>query len=84
MHDAVGYANAAEVTDAMALRQDDFTPDQRDYFDLLCSLLEKRDRNRPALPKLTVKARLKHLMEEAGMSAADLSRFLGEAGISGR
>ncbi len=77
VHDVVGYANVAEVADAMALWQDEFTPDQRDYFDLLCSLLEEYDRDRPPLPKLSVRARLKHLLGEAGMSAADLSRLLG-------
>ncbi len=77
VHDAIGYANVAEITDAMALHEDDFTLDQRDYFDLLCSLLEEHDRDRPPLPKPSVKARLKHLLEEAGMSAADLSRLLG-------
>ncbi len=37
VHDRVEYANVAEVTDAMALWQEDFTADQRDYFDLLQS-----------------------------------------------
>ena len=31
IHDAVEYANVAEVADAMVLWQDDFTPDQADY-----------------------------------------------------
>jgi hypothetical protein len=33
IHDAVDYNNVVEVTDAMALRQEDFTTDQRDYFE---------------------------------------------------
>ena len=37
------YDNVAELTDAMALWQDDFTTDQRDYFDMLCSLMDDYD-----------------------------------------
>jgi HTH-type transcriptional regulator/antitoxin HigA len=77
IHDRVEYLNVAEVTDAMALWQDEFTPDQKDYFDLLCGLIEDYDRERVRWPKVSVKARLQHLLEEAGLSAADLSRLLG-------
>jgi HTH-type transcriptional regulator/antitoxin HigA len=77
VRDAVDYANITEITDAMALEQDAFTTDQRDYFDLLCSLLEDYDREHVRWPKLTVRARLQHLLDEAGLTAADLSRLLG-------
>ena len=77
VRDAVDYANVTEITDAMALGQDDFTADQRDYFDLLCSLLEEYDREHVRWPKLPVRARLQHLLDEAGLTAADLSRLLG-------
>jgi antitoxin component HigA of HigAB toxin-antitoxin module len=77
IHDRVEYANVAEVTDKMSLWQDDFTVDQRDYFDLLCGLLEEYDRVHVQWPKVSVQARLRHLLDESGMSAADLSRLLG-------
>lgn len=77
IHDRVEYANVAEVTDAMALWHDDFTADQRDYFELLCGLLEDYDRERVCWPKVSVRTRLQHLLQEAGMSPADLSRLLG-------
>jgi HTH-type transcriptional regulator / antitoxin HigA len=77
IHDLVEYGNVTAVTDAMALWQDDFTADQRDYFELLCGLLEEHDRTHVRWPKSSVRARLKHLLEEAGLSAADLSRLLG-------
>jgi antitoxin component HigA of HigAB toxin-antitoxin module len=77
VHDAVEYGNLTEVTDAMALWQDDFTADQRDYFELLCRLVEEYDRGQVRWPKVSARARLKHLLEESGMSAADLSRLLG-------
>ncbi|MBM3840041.1 MAG: hypothetical protein FJ398_19165 [Verrucomicrobia bacterium] len=52
IHDAVDYANVVEVTDAMALWRDDFTRDQADYFDLLCSLLEEYDAKNVKWPKV--------------------------------
>lgn len=77
IHDRVDYANVAEITDAMALWQDDFTSDQRDYFDLLCSLLEEYDRAHVRWPRTSIQLRLQHLLDESGMSAADLSRLFG-------
>lgn len=77
IHDAVDYANVAEVADAMALHQDDFTTDQTDYFDLLCTLMEEYDAARVKWPKLRGVDVLKHLLEEHELAAADLSRILG-------
>ncbi len=76
IHDAIDYANVAEVADAMALWQDDFTADQRDYFDLLCSLMEEYDAANVKWPKVRGVDVLKHLLEEHGLAAADLSRIL--------
>src|SRR5687767_10580712 len=76
VHDSVDYANVTEVSDAMALWVDDFTPDQRDYFDLLCSLIEDYDKKHVKWPKTTGVDLLKHLLDEHGMSPADLSRLL--------
>src|SRR5436190_21219168 len=77
IRDAVDYNNVAEVTDAMALRHDDFTADQRDYFDLLCSLLEHYDAEHVKWPKVTGREIVQHLLDEHGLAAADLSRLLG-------
>ena len=77
IHDDVDYDNIVETTDAMALRQDDFTPDQRDYFDLLCSLLEEYDAEHVKWPKVNGPEILRHLLDERGLTAADLSRILG-------
>jgi hypothetical protein len=38
IHDRTEYENVAEITDAMAGHK--LTPDQDDYFDLLCRLIE--------------------------------------------
>lgn len=77
IHDAVEYANVAEVTDGMALCQNDFTADQRDYFDLLCSLMEEYDSENVKWPKLKARDILQHLLDEHELAAADLSRILG-------
>jgi HTH-type transcriptional regulator/antitoxin HigA len=77
IHDVLDYANVAEVADAMALWHDDFTRDQADYFDLLCSLMEEYDSKRVQWPKVTSVEMLKHLLGEQGLAAADLSRLLG-------
>ena len=77
VHDAVDYANVAEVADAMALHQDDFTTDQTDYFDLLCTLMEEYDAANVKWPKVRGVDVLKHLLEEHALAAADLSRLLG-------
>ena len=77
IHDAVDYANVTEAADAMALWQDDFTRDQSDYFELLCSLIEEYDSKNVKWPKVTGLDALKHLLGEQGLAAADLSRLLG-------
>ena len=76
IHDAIDYGNVAEVADALALWQDDFTADQRDYFDLLCSLMEEYDAANVKWPKVRGVDVLKHLLEEHGLAAVDLSRIL--------
>ena len=54
----------------------DFTPDQADYFDLLCSLMEEYDAEKVRWPKIRGVDVLKHLLDERGLTAADLSRLL--------
>ena len=77
IRDSVDYDNVAEVTDAMALWQDDFNADQRDYFDMLCSLMEDYDAEHVKWPKTTSLDVLKHLLAENNLNGADLSRILG-------
>lgn len=77
IHDAVDYANVVEVADAMALWQNDFTRDQADYFDLLCTLIEEYDAENVKWPRVKGVDVLKHLLSEHNLAAADLSRILG-------
>lgn len=77
IHDSAEYDNTVEVTDAMVLWHEEFTPDQRDYFDLLCSLIEDYDAEHVKWPKLKGRDILQHFLEEHDLTAADLSRILG-------
>ena len=77
IHDAVDYANVVEVTDAMALWHDDFSRDQADYFDLLCSLVEEYDAKNVKWPKVSGREALQHLLDANDLNAADLARLLG-------
>ncbi len=61
----------------MALWHGDFTTDQADYFDLLCSLMGEYDAENVSWPKVQGVEVLKDLLGEHGLTAADLSRLLG-------
>jgi antitoxin component HigA of HigAB toxin-antitoxin module len=76
IHDKVDLENVTEITDAMAGHK--LTPDQEDYFDLLCRLIEdyEKEQGLPA-PKVTALDALQHLLDAHDMSAADLARLLG-------
>ena len=76
IHDKAEYDNTTEIADSMALWQDDFTGDQADYFDLLCTLIEDYDTENVKWPKLKGRDILQHLLDEHGLAAADLSRIL--------
>jgi hypothetical protein len=54
------------------------TPDQEDYFDLLCRLIEDYEKEHAQLdtPKVTALDALQHLLDAHDMSAADLARLL--------
>jgi len=76
IHDKAEFENVVEITDAMAGHK--LTPDQDDYFDLLCRLIEdyEKEQGVPA-PKVSGLEALRHLLEANDMSAADLARLLG-------
>ena len=75
IHDKVDFENVTEITDAMAGHK--LTPDQEDYFDLLCRLIEDSDKEHLDAPKATALDALQHLLDAHDMSAADLARLLG-------
>ena len=83
IHDKVGYENTVKIADVFAGFEDRMTKDQNDYFDLLCDLIEKREKETVRPPKLHALALLKHLAEEHGLAGAAISRILGKSSSLG-
>ncbi len=80
IHDKVGHENATEIAEAMAGFEQQFTRDQGDYFELLTDLiLAYEEEHEKSLPKkeLTLRERLRALLDTTGWTASDLGRFLG-------
>jgi len=75
IHDKVELENVMEITDMMAGHN--LTPDQEDYFDLLCRLVEDYEKERVDAPNVTGLEALQHLVDAHSMNAADLARVLG-------
>jgi antitoxin component HigA of HigAB toxin-antitoxin module len=77
IHDDAENREATAMMHALAV----FTrlnAEQRDYFDVLTEFVDDFDKGKKARwPKVNGLDVLKHLLEERGMSAADLSRMLG-------
>jgi antitoxin component HigA of HigAB toxin-antitoxin module len=75
IHDKVEFQNITDLTDTLAGHK--LTPDQEDYFDLLCRLIEDYEKEHVDAPKVTALQALQHLLDAHSMTAADLARLLG-------
>ena len=77
IHNDAEDAEATVMMNALAV----FTrlnAEQRDYLDVLTQFVDEFDKSKKVRwPKISGLDMLKHLLEERGMSAADLSRLLG-------
>ena len=77
IHDAKEDEAATEMMNALAVFPK-LNADQRDYLDALTEFVDAYDNAKPVRwPKIKGLDVLKHLMNEHGMSGADLSRILG-------
>ncbi len=81
IHDRIDVANASEVLDALAGH--DLTADQEDYLDVLSDLVDKYETEHSPLrlAESTPLDRLKFVVEQAGLSASDLGRLLGNRAL---
>ena len=80
IHDPVDYANTLDVVMAMAGHE--LTRDQDDYLAILSEMILQYDREHDGPRKRgTPVERLQYLGKEAGMSASDLGRLLGNRGM---
>jgi len=77
IHDSVDYNNTTEIIGAMVLWEKQFSRDQKDYFDVLVTLVEQYEKENVTFPAVSPLDALKHLLDEHKLSAADLSRILG-------
>jgi len=77
IHDKAEYENTLEIAEAFAGFESKMTAGQKDYFDLLCTLIEAWEKENVKWPDVTPVGLLKHLMEQHEMSGADLARLLG-------
>ena len=79
IHDKAGYENTVEIADVFAGSESEMTGDQNDYFDLLCDLIEKHEKETTPSPEARSLDLLKHLVTEHSLTGADLSRILGKS-----
>ena len=84
IHDKVEFENVTEITDAMAGHK--LTPDQEDYFDLLCRLIEDYEKEHAQLdaPKVTVLEALQHLLDAHEHERGGLGAVAGRSPDAGR
>jgi antitoxin component HigA of HigAB toxin-antitoxin module len=80
IHDSVDYANTMEIVMAMAGHK--LTRDQDDYLLILSETILHYDREHDEpRNRGTPHQRLQYLAKEAGMTASDLGRLLGNRGM---
>ena len=78
------YDAAVDMISSLAVRGEaDLGADEGDYLDVLSDLVGKYEEIHYRLPAraATPLERLRHLVEQAGLSASDLGRLLGNRGL---
>lgn len=76
IHDDAEDAQATAMMNALAVFRR-LNAEQRDYLDVLTEFVDEFDRGKKVRwPRISGLDALKHLLQERGMSAADLSRIL--------
>ena len=80
IHDGVDYENTMEIVMVMAGHK--LTRDQADYLKILSEMILHYDREHDEpLKRGSVTQRLQYLVEQAGLSASDLGRLVGNRGM---
>ncbi len=77
LHDAADYASACQAIEPLAGFADRLTADQSDYLAAVSTFIEAYDQTRVKWPKGTPLDTLNFMLEQHGLTAADLSRLLG-------
>jgi HTH-type transcriptional regulator / antitoxin HigA len=79
------YKGAGRMLDKLAVRDEkSLFPGEADYLETLCLLIEQYDEKhfRIARKRPTPIERLTYLMEQSGMTQAELGRLLGSSGLA--
>ncbi len=77
LHDAADYAAALQAIEPLVGFSDRLNADQEDYLEAVSSFIEAYDRSRVKWPRGKPLDTLNFLLEQHGLTAADLSRLLG-------
>ncbi len=85
IHDEADLDNIIEIVDRLAVLKRP-TRDQRDYLELLTTLVEKYEQDHHPIDTshLTPLDRLKFLLDGHGMNASDLGRLLGQREVGSK
>ncbi|RME76181.1 MAG: transcriptional regulator [Planctomycetota bacterium] len=78
IEDDTAYENALEIVERLVARAER-SPGQQAYLDTFATLIERYERERYPLPEGDPLEVLKFLLSANGMTAADLSKLLGDA-----
>jgi len=77
LHDKAEYEAARRAIEPLVGFEDRLNPDQLDYLEAVSCFIEAFDRTTVKWPKGKAVDTLRFLLEQQGLTAADLSRLLG-------
>ena len=82
IHNARQYDATVAVMNKLAVRDEDsLSAAEHDYLDALATFVEQYDQRHFDEPEMTPLERLCYVVGQAGMSASDLGRLLGNRGL---
>ncbi|HUO07839.1 MAG TPA: hypothetical protein VM008_06045 [Phycisphaerae bacterium] len=82
IHNARQYGATVAVINKLAVRDEDsLSPAEHDYLDALATFVEQYDARHFDEMEMTPLERLQYVVEQAGMSASDLGRLVGNRGL---
>ena len=77
IHDDTDLANATEVGDILAGNEHRMSDDQDDYFDAICTFIERYESEDANIAEISGIELLKACMEETNTNSAEVARILG-------
>ncbi len=84
IHHEEDYEEALAIVEPLVRGENELTPDQADYMEALTTFIEAYEDQHDPIPNADPVDVLKALMEEHGLSMADLGRILGDRSTATR